>query len=43
MAVGAVYRTLMRWRSMMDQKRSGSGWFGAPSYMTLVAPLASGP
>jgi hypothetical protein len=28
---------------MMSQKRSFCGWFGAPSYMRVVAPFASGP
>ena len=32
-----------RYFSTMRQKRSGSGKFGAPSYIRLVAPLASGP
>src|SRR5207249_11277132 len=42
-AVGAVYRMLMRYSSMIFQKRSGCGQFGAPSYITVVAPFASGP
>src|ERR1700731_1209494 len=42
-AVGAVYRMLMRFCAMIRQKRSGSGQFGAPSYINVVAPLARGP
>src|SRR5262245_15543029 len=42
-AVGAVYRILTRWRSMIDQKRPKSGVFGAPSYIKAVAPFCSGP
>ena len=42
-AVGAVYRMVTPWRSTIDQKRSRSGQSGAPSYITQVAPLASGP
>src|SRR5262245_31982208 len=38
-AVGAVYRMVTWYLSMMRQKRSTSGKFGAPSYMTLVAPF----
>src|SRR5918912_2503811 len=43
MAVGAVYRMLTRYFSTIAQKRSSRGWLGAPSYMTTVAPLHSGP
>src|SRR5688572_6038871 len=43
MAVGAVYRMLTPYFSMMRQKRSLSGQSGVPSYMTTVAPLESGP
>src|ERR1019366_262042 len=42
-AVGAVYKMVTPYFATMRQKRSGSGKFGAPSYMKLVAPLASGP
>jgi hypothetical protein len=34
---------LTPWRAMIDQNRSRSGQSGAPSYITQVAPLASGP
>src|ERR1035437_11107962 len=34
---------LTLWSSMIFQKRSFAGKFGAPSYITTVAPLASGP
>src|SRR5207245_7327437 len=43
MAVGAVYKTFTWWRSMMLQKRSGSGKLGAPSYIKVEAPFCSGP
>src|SRR6185436_7188326 len=43
MAVGAVYKMVTPYFSIIRQKRSGSGQFGAPSYMRLVAPLASAP
>src|SRR6185312_10561402 len=43
MAVGAVYRIVTPYFSTMRQKRSGSGKFGAPSYIRLVAPFANGP
>ena len=43
MAVGAVYSTVTPYLATMRQKRSGSGQLGAPSYIRLVAPLASGP
>src|SRR4030088_2392813 len=42
-AVGAVYRMLTPYFSTIDQKRSLSGKWGEPSYMTHAAPLASGP
>src|SRR3954468_17137332 len=42
-AVGAVYRIVTPSRSQRSQKRSFSGQSGAPSYITQVAPLASGP
>ena len=42
-AVGAVYITVTPYLATMRQKRSGSGQFGAPSYIRLVAPFASGP
>src|SRR5512138_172257 len=42
-AVGAVYRIVTPWRSHISQNRSFSGQSGAPSYITHVAPLASGP
>src|SRR5687768_6291032 len=42
MAMGAVYRMLTPYFSMMRQKRSLSGQSGVPSYMTTVAPLDSG-
>src|SRR5258706_6391911 len=42
-AVGAVYRTVTPYFATIRQHRSGSGQFGAPSYIRLVAPLASGP
>src|SRR6185369_11023617 len=42
-AVGAVYRIVTLYFSMIDQMRSGAGWFGTPSYMTAVAPHRSGP
>src|ERR1700730_3917395 len=43
MAVGAVYRMLTPYFSTIEQKRSLSGKSGEPSYITHVAPLASGP
>src|SRR5439155_25469837 len=43
MAVGAVYRMVTLYVSMIDQNRSRPGWSGVPSYMTDVAPLVSGP
>src|SRR5215471_751106 len=42
-AVGAVYRMLTLCRSMILQKRSGSGQLGAPSYIVEVAPFCRGP
>src|SRR5579884_430994 len=42
-AVGAVYRMVMRYFSTSAQKRSLSGQSGAPSYMMLVAPFTIGP
>src|SRR5436305_15223054 len=36
MAVGAVYKVFTWWRSIMLQKRSGSGKLGAPSYINVV-------
>ena len=42
-AVGAQYRMLTLYFSMIDHQRSGSGNIGAPSYITLVVALASGP
>src|SRR5262249_49072388 len=42
-AVGAVYRIDTAYFSTSRQNRSGSGKLGAPSYIRLVAPLASGP
>src|SRR5256712_14017104 len=42
-AVGAVYKIVMPYDSMRSQNRSGFGQSGAPSYMNVVAPFASGP
>src|SRR6185312_7099579 len=42
-AVGAVYRMFTLCRSIMLQKRSGSGQLGAPSYINAVVPFDSGP
>src|SRR3977135_1336141 len=42
-AVGAQYRIVTLYFSMMDPHRSLSGKSGLPSYMTPVAPFASGP
>src|SRR5688500_11970361 len=42
-AVGAVYRMVTPYFSAIDHKRSLSGVSGVPSYMTEVAPFASGP
>ena len=41
--VGAVWKMLTFKRSAILQGRPGSGYVGTPSYMTLVAPSASGP
>src|SRR2546422_919371 len=43
MAVGAVYRIVTPYDSTIDQKRSGWGQSGAPSYKKEVAPFARGP
>src|SRR4051812_9543247 len=43
MAVGAQYRIVTPYFSMIDHQRSLSGKSGVPSYITLVAPLQSGP
>src|SRR5580704_5903023 len=43
MAVGAVYRMSTPCDSQIFQKRPPSGKVGAPSYMSTVAPAASGP
>src|SRR5665213_2274524 len=43
MAVGAQYRMVTPYRSMIDHQRSRPGVSGVPSYITEVAPLASGP
>ena len=42
-AVGAVYRIVMRYFSTSSQNRPRCGVSGVPSYMTCVAPLDSGP
>ncbi len=42
-AVGAQYRMLTLYFSMIDHQRSLSGKSGVPSYMTPVTPLESGP
>src|SRR6476661_1171704 len=42
-AVGAVYSVVTLYVSTIDHQRSLFGWSGLPSYMTDVAPLASGP
>src|SRR2546425_2650134 len=42
-AVGAVYRIVMSYSSIICHHRSGSGQSGAPSYMNTDAPFASGP
>src|SRR3954471_21571864 len=42
-AVGAVYRTVTPYCSINPQNRSFAGQSGAPSYITTVAPFASGP
>ncbi len=43
MAVGAQYRMLTLYFSMIAHQRSLSGKSGVPSYMTPVTPFASGP
>src|SRR3954468_14915754 len=43
MAVGAQYRIVTPYFSMIDHHRSLSGKSGVPSYITPVAPLQSGP
>src|SRR5439155_14276969 len=40
-SVGLMPSTVTRWRSTNDQRRSGEGWSGAPSYRASVAPLAN--
>ncbi len=42
-AVGAQYRMLTLYCSMISHQRSQVGVSGVPSYMTPVAPLARGP
>src|SRR6478735_2990030 len=42
-AVGAVYSTVTPYFSTIAQKRSLPGKLGTPSYITVLAPLASGP
>src|SRR4029453_966860 len=42
-AVGAVYITFTRYFATRRQRRCASGQFGAPSYIKVVAPFASGP
>ncbi len=43
MAVGAVYRIVTPYFCTISQKRPWCGVSGVPSYMTCVAPFASGP
>jgi hypothetical protein len=43
MVVGAVYSSVTRYRSTMSHQRSRAGVSGVPSYMSDVAPFASGP
>src|SRR5262245_49103469 len=43
MAVGAVYRIVTPYLSLTRPHPPLSGQSGVPSYMTVVAPLASGP
>jgi hypothetical protein len=43
MTVGAVYRIVTRYFSISSNQRPRCGVSGVPSYMTLVARLASGP
>src|SRR3954454_6814634 len=42
-AVGAQYRMLTLYSSMICHQRSHAGVSGAPSYMTLVVAFARGP
>ncbi|CAM5488257.1 hypothetical protein STENM327S_09069 [Streptomyces tendae] len=42
-AVGAVYRIVTPYFCTISQNRPWCGVSGVPSYMTCVAPLASGP
>ncbi len=41
--VGAVYRIVTLYLSMISQNRPRCGVSGVPSYMTIVARLDSGP
>ncbi len=43
MAVGAVYSSVTPYFWTISQNRPWCGVSGVPSYMTWVAPLASGP
>ena len=43
MVVGAVWKMFTPSRSAIRHGRPASGYVGTPSYMTLVAPSASGP
>src|SRR5690349_19605645 len=43
MVVGAVYRMVIRYRSIISHQRCSFGVFGVPSYRNEVARLASGP
>ena len=43
MTVGAQYRMVALYLLMISHQRPRSGVSGVPSYMTEVAPLASGP
>ena len=43
MAVGEVYKMFTPYFSTICHHRFGYGWFGAPSYRRMVAPLMSGP
>ena len=38
MAVGEMPNWVTSWRSISRQNRSGFGWSGAPSYITIVPP-----
>ncbi len=42
-AVGAVYRIVILYFSIICHQRCSSGLFGTPSYMKDVARFASGP